>query len=99
MAVDAIASSRLFRRPVIPEDFGWCVPLESKPHKLLVACSSNPEAANRWQVFVFAEGGLMSRLFGKDTSSQSVTGAFDAVREILQASSTVRELQQRAYEA
>jgi hypothetical protein len=84
---------------VMSEDFGWCVPLESKPHRLYVACSSAQEAANHWQVFVFAEGGLMSRLLGKDTSSQSVAVAFNAVKEILQTSPRVQGLRQQAYEA
>ncbi|MGZ5272384.1 MAG: hypothetical protein ACXWC6_17365, partial [Ramlibacter sp.] len=25
---------------VIAEDFGWCVPIESKPHALYVACAN-----------------------------------------------------------
>src|SRR5262249_48237734 len=58
---------------VVAEDFGWCVPLESKPYKLYVACSSAEDAVNLWQVFVFAEGGLLARLFGKDQSSGAVS--------------------------
>ena len=41
---------------VIAEDFGWCIPIESKPHRLYVACASAQEAPNTWRVFVFAEG-------------------------------------------
>src|SRR5947209_17551199 len=52
---------------IIPEDFGWCVPLQSNSHKLYFACSS-AEAQGRWQLFVFADAGLMSRLFGTDKS-------------------------------
>jgi len=81
---------------IIPEDFGWCVPLASNPHKLYVACSSVQEAANHWQVFVFAEGGLTSRLLGKDKSAESVAAAFIAVKELLQHSPQVRGLREEA---
>src|SRR5262245_57868498 len=52
----------------IAEDFGWCVPVESRPHSLYVACASTGEKPGEWRVFVFAEGGLLARLLGKDSS-------------------------------
>src|SRR6266849_1022453 len=58
----------LHAEEVIAEDFGWCVPVESKPHSLYVACASAEGTPNHWRVFVFAEGGVVARLFGKDTS-------------------------------
>ncbi len=79
---------------VIPEDFGWCVPLESNPHKLYVACASAEEAPNRWRVFVFAEGGLMARALGRDKSAESVATAFATVKQVLQSSPQVHGLRE-----
>ena len=42
---------------IIAEDFGWCVPVESKPHRLYVACASAEEEPNHWRVFAFAQRG------------------------------------------
>ena len=78
---------------VIAEDFGWCVPL---PQNLYVACSSGEEAPNQWQVFVFAEAGFLSRLFGKDQSSQAVSSAFAAVKGVLQQSPQIRGLREES---
>ena len=79
---------------IIPEDFGWCVPLESKPHKLYVACASAEELPSHWRVFVFAEGALMARVLGKDKSAESVAAAFAAVKQALQSSPEVRGLRE-----
>ncbi len=54
---------------VIAEDYGWCVPIESKPHWLFVVCA-NGEGPNQWQLFAFAEGGLIARLLGNDKRSR-----------------------------
>ena len=80
--------------PVIAEDFGWCVPVRLHPHAVYVACASEEEMQGswRWQLFVFAEGGLLQRLFGKDTRRESLDRVFVAVREVLQSSRDVRNL-------
>ena len=80
---------------VIAEDFGWCVPVESTPHSLYVACASGEEP-NQWRVFVFAEGGVMARLFGKDKSVESLASLFAAVRRCLESAPTVRGLREEA---
>jgi hypothetical protein len=67
----------------IPEDFGWCVPIESSPHRLYAACSNASGSKTQWQVYVFAEGGLMARLLGRDKSAESVDEAFSVVRQAL----------------
>ena len=84
--------------PVIAEDFGWCVPVRLQPHAVYVACASEEELPGswRWQLFVFAEGGLLQRLFGKDTRRESVDRVFAAVREALQASPDVQNLSEES---
>src|SRR5262245_55827388 len=48
---------------IISEDFGWCISLDTKPGKLYVACSNIEASTNQWQVFVFADGSLLAKLF------------------------------------
>jgi hypothetical protein len=80
---------------VIAEDFGWCVPVESKPHSLYVACAS-AETPDQWRVFAFAEGGVMARLLGKDKSAESLASLFAAVRHCLESDPRVRGLREEA---
>jgi hypothetical protein len=77
---------------VIPEDFGWCIPIESKPHSLYVACASTESGPHHWRIFAFAEGGFMSRLFGKDTSAASVESLFGVLKHLLQSAPDVQGL-------
>lgn len=93
---DELRARGLRAGEVIAEDFGWCVPIESKPHRLFVACGSANDAPNQWQAFTFAEGGLVSRLFGKDTSAQGVAALFGTLKQVLQAAAHVRHLREEA---
>jgi hypothetical protein len=81
---------------VIAEDFGWCVPIESEPHSLYVACASTGEKPNHWRVFAFAEGGVIARLLGKDRSAQSLDFLFAALRRCLESAPIVRGLREEA---
>jgi hypothetical protein len=81
---------------VIPEDFGWCVPVESKPHSLYVACANTGKQPDQWRVFAFAEGGVMARLLGKDKSTESLASLFAAVRRFLESAPSVRGLREVA---
>lgn len=81
---------------VFAEDFGWCVPVDSKRHALYVACANNDGASDQWMVFTFAEGGLLTRLRGKDTRTESVASLFAAVRRCLESSPSVHGLHEEA---
>lgn len=91
---DQLRSRGIQAGKVIAEDFGWCVPVESKPHRLFVACACANEAPNQWQVFVYAESGLVSRLFGKDTSAQNIASLFGTLKQVLYAAEHVRSLRE-----
>ncbi len=80
-------------RDVIAEDFGWCVPIESKPHALYVACAS-AEEPDHWRVFAFAEGGLVARLLGRDRSAESLASLYAAVRRAIESAPGVRGLRE-----
>ena len=79
-------------RDVIAEDFGWCIRVESTPHRLYVACAS--EEPGRWQLFAFAEGGIIARLLGKDKSAESLAALYAAVRRCLESAPMIRELRE-----
>ena len=80
---------------VIAEDFGWVIPVKSEPYSLFVACSSG-ETPNAWMVFAFAEGGLMSRLLGRDQSGAALESLYVSVRLSLEADSGVHGLREQA---
>lgn len=80
--------------PVIAEDFGWCVPIESEPHSLYVVCASTGDQPDQWRVFAFAEGGVMARLFGKDRSAESLAALFTALRTCLESAPIIHDLRQ-----
>jgi hypothetical protein len=42
---------------VIAEDFGWCIPVESIPQYLFVACASTGGTPDQWRVFAFSRQG------------------------------------------
>lgn len=75
---------------IIPEDFGWCVPAKSSPYRLYVACSSEDDSKNKWRVFVFAEGGLMSRLLGRDSRAKEIESLFSKIKSVLSTHPGVR---------
>jgi hypothetical protein len=80
---------------VIAEDFGWLVPIESKPHALYVVCLSTDDTATEWRVSVFAEGGLIARLMGKgDRRQETVDAVYAAVRGIVEREPSARDLRQ-----
>lgn len=70
---------------LISEDFGWLVPVANAQHRLYVACSSTDETAQEWQVFVFAEGGLLSRLLRKGNHTESVAELYASVRQRIES--------------
>jgi hypothetical protein len=79
---------------IIAEDFGWCVPVESKPHHLYVACGSVEGEPNHWRVFAFVEGGLLSRVLGHDKSTELLASLFAAVKQALEATPAIKGLRE-----
>ena len=79
---------------VIAEDFGWCVPVAAKSARLYVVCANAEERVNHWRVFVFAESGVLTRLFGKDTSADALASLFAAVKQTLQSAPIIQDLRE-----
>ena len=81
---------------VFPEDFAWCIGVDSNPHASFVACSNTPDHNTQWGVFVVSEGGLLSRLFGKDKRQEVVASLYSEIKEILSASPSINALAEEA---
>lgn len=75
---------------VMPEDFGWCVPVADEHCALHVACANAEEGG--WQTYVFAESSLMFRLLDHDPRPAAVSALFNAVRAILQQAQGIDSL-------
>jgi hypothetical protein len=76
---------------IIAEDFGWCVPVDSPPYSLYVACA-NDETADNWRIFAFVEGGLLDRVLRKDQGAELLAPLYLTVRRCLESSSLVQSL-------
>jgi hypothetical protein len=78
------------------EDFGWCIPIASAPHRLYVVCANAQEEHNLWRVFAFVEGGFWARFRGRDQSAASLASLFELIKSALQASAVVADLSEVA---
>jgi len=90
---DQLRSADIKTGEVIAEDFGWCVPVESKPH-IYAVCASSGSAPNDWRVFAFAESGLLARLMGKNRNTEPLAKLFAAVRRVLTSSPMIQSLRE-----
>lgn len=81
LAIWLASQLQVSEEDVIAEDFGWCVPVKSSSHRLYVACSSEDDRKDRWRVFVFAEGGFVARLLGRDTRAADVASLFSRIKQ------------------
>lgn len=79
---------------VIAEDFGWLVSVESKPHALYVVCTNYDGRTDAWRLFIFAEGGLLARLLGRDERASQVEALYARVREVLDAEAGIADLRE-----
>jgi hypothetical protein len=93
---EQLAAGGFSPHAVIAEDFGWCVPLESEPHSLYVACAGTGEKPGEWRVFAFVEGGRIARVLGKDTSAESLAFVFAALKHCLGSAPIIHGLREVA---
>jgi hypothetical protein len=92
---EQLATAGYSPQAVIAEDFGWCVPLESDPHSIDIACASTGEKPGEWRVFAFVERGIMARL-GRDTSAETLASVFTALKQCLASAPIIRGLREVA---
>jgi hypothetical protein len=79
---------------VIAEDFAWCVSVSCPPYTGYVACAPSPEDDSDWRVFAFVEGGLLSRLMGRDKRAESLDLLNATVKNALENASEIRDLRE-----
>ena len=78
---------------VFAEEFGWCVHVMAESHQsLYVVCASSPDGPNEWKVFAYAEEGVLSKMVGRDRTSEPLTTLFQTVKECLEAEPVVENL-------
>lgn len=81
---------------VVPEDFGWCIPVAERSAKLYVACSSADGKATSWQVFAFSEGSVLGRFLGNNKSAEALGNLHRMLKDILGESGQVSGLREEA---
>ena len=79
---------------VIPEDFGWLVPIDTSPHSTFVVCANDEESTGVWRLFVFAEGGMLARLLGKDERKRSVSELHQNILDILNGEGGISDIEE-----
>lgn len=79
---------------IVAEDFGWLVPVPSPDSALYVACSSSDGTSGEWQLFVFAERGLLSRVLRGSAPPEPVNALFERIREMISRETGITDLRQ-----
>lgn len=78
---------------VIPEDFGWCIPVKTDACTVFVACANDESRNYGWMVFAFTDGDFFAKLTGKGgVRKVAVAGVVEAIREILSAGDYINEI-------
>ena len=67
-------------RAVLAEDFGWCIEVDQRPHRLYVACANTPSSTTRWQVHAFADVGWLARLLRREPPATALISLFATLR-------------------
>jgi hypothetical protein len=93
---DRLRAAGVAARKVFAEDFGWCVQVTAASNRsLYVVCASSPEGPNQWKVFAYAEDSVISRMIGRDKTSEPLKTLFQTVKECLEAEPVVENLRQQ----
>jgi hypothetical protein len=59
---DQLCERGLAVNAVVPEDWGWCIVVKTKPFRASFAVSNVAGSSTRWRVFAFAERGPLQFL-------------------------------------
>jgi hypothetical protein len=70
-------------RAVVAEDFGWCIEVDQRPHRLYVACANAPSSTTRWQVHAFADVGWLARVLRREPPAAPLANLFATLRRAL----------------
>ena len=82
---------------ILAEDFAWCLQIESGPRRMYVACSNLPGSTEQWQVFAFAERGVLAWHSGADKRAASLAALFSAIRGCLESATVIGDLREAAH--
>ena len=89
---DRLRERGITPKEVIPEDWGWCVVVKTKPVGVNIAVANLDGSSTRWRVFVFAERGLLQLLKGANDLKREVALMQDHLAAIVSTVPDVREI-------
>lgn len=69
---DRLRDRGVVAKEVVPEDWGWCVVVKTRPVRVNLAVSNVDGSSTRWRVFVFAERGFLQLTKGTSDLRQEV---------------------------
>lgn len=93
---DRLRAAGVAAQKVFAEDFGWCVHVTAESNQsLYVVCASSPEGPNQWKVFAYAEDGMISKMIGRDKTSEPLKSLFQTVKDCLEAEPVIENLIQQ----
>ena len=68
---------------IIPEDFGWVVPVSRKPFRLWLGCANLEESTSQWSIFPVAELSLLQRIYRRPETEPALQLLWGHVRELV----------------
>ena len=85
-------ADQLRAKEVVPEDWGWCVIVKTKPVRLNVAISNVEGSSTRWRIFAFAERGLLQLLKDGSELKREVATLREQLAAIVETAPDVRDI-------
>lgn len=80
---EALESRSELVEGIVPEDFGWCIILRSRPVRYWIACGNREGSQYEWGAYVVARQNLVRRLFKRTNVKPEVDRISRILREIL----------------
>jgi hypothetical protein len=77
---------------VVPEDWGWCVVVKTRPVRVNLAVSNVDGSSTRWRVFVFAERGFLQFTKGASDLRAEVAWLREHLTAIVSAVPNVQDV-------
>lgn len=90
----ALGSTGYLVERIVAEDFGRVLVVAHPGCRLHVAVASTDETGREWQVFAFAEHGLLARLRRSSVGASAVSRLMSDLKRVLEESADVKSLRE-----
>jgi hypothetical protein len=91
---DALGLAGYVVERIVAEDFGRVLVLAHPGCRLHVAVASTDESGRAWQVFAFAEYGLLARLRRSSGDASAISQLMSDLKRVLEESADVKSLRE-----